>query len=159
MKKTEKIILSIVTMGIGVLLIALRGHFIGILMTIIGICLIAFGVLDIFHRLVPPAVIKIVTGSIIILCGWLLFQAVLYIVAALLLTAGILLLYDMIKKKVSCRTWYLTALEYAVPALMVLIGFLFLFHQGGMIDFIFIISGVFTVIEGGVILANAFLED
>ena len=159
MKKIEKIIISIVTMGIGVLLIALRGNFIGILMTVFGISLIALGVLDIVHNMIPPAVVKIVTGGIIILCGWLLFQAVLYIVAALLLTAGILLLYDKIKKRISCNIWYLTALEYAVPALMIVIGALFLFHQAGIIDFIFITCGIFTIVEGGIVLANAFLEE
>ena len=159
MKKIEKILAAIATIILGVLLIALRGRVIGIMMTIFGGGLIAFGVLDLWHSLVPPAVLKIVTGVVIILCGWLLVQAVLYIVAALLLAVGILLLYDKLKKKVCYKAWYLTLMEYATPSLMILIGVLFLFYQTGIVDFIFIVSGIFTLLEGGVLLANAFIEE
>lgn len=159
MKKTEKIIAAILTMAVGVLLIVLQNNFIGLLMTIAGVCLIVLGALDVFHREVPPAVVKIVTGALIIVCGWALIEAVLYIVAALLLIAGILLLYDKIKKRVVCDTLLLTALEYAVPSLFVLIGFLLLFHQAVAIEIIFVFSGILTLIEGGVLLANALLEE
>ena len=159
MKKSEKIIAAILTMAVGVLLIVLQNNFIGLLMTIAGVCLIVFGALDIFHREIPPAVVKIVTGVLIIVCGWALIEAVLYIVAALLLIAGILLLYDKIKKKVVCDTLLFTALEYAVPSLFILIGFLLLFHQAVAIEIIFVFSGILTLIEGGVLLANALLEE
>ena len=159
MKKSEKVIAAILTMSIGVLLIVLQDNFIGLLMTLAGICLIAFGALDIFHREVPPAVIKIVVGVLVIVCGWVLVEAVLYIVAAFLLIAGILLLYDKIKKKVRCDTLLLTALEYAVPALFVLIGVLLLFHQAVAIELIFIFSGILTLIEGAILLLNTFMED
>ena len=159
MKKSEKIIAAILTMAIGVLLIVMQNNFIGLLMTIAGICLIVFGALDVFHREVPPAVIKIVTGALLIVCGWVLIEAVLYIAAAILLIAGILLLYDKIKKRVVCDTLLLTALEYAVPSLFVLIGFLLLFHQAVAIEIIFVFSGILTLIEGGVLLANALLEE
>lgn len=159
MKKSEKIIAAILTMTIGVLLIVMQDNFIGLLMTLTGICLIAFGALDIFHREVPPAVIKIVVGVLIIVCGWVLVEAVLYIAAAFLLIAGILLLYDKIKKRVVCDTPILTALEYALPTLCVLIGILFLFHQAVAIEIIFVLSGILTLVEGGVLLVNALLED
>ena len=129
MKKSEKIIAAILTMAVGVLLIVQQNNFIGLLMTIAGVCLIVFGALDVLHREIPPAVVKIVVGALIIVCGWVLIEAVLYIVAAILLIAGILLLYDKIKKKVVCDTLLFTALEYAVPSLFILIGFLLLFHH------------------------------
>ena len=91
MKKTEKIISALLTIALGVLLITLRGKFISILMTVLGLGLIAFAVLDLCNRLVPPAVIKAVVGIVIILCGWTIIEAVLYILAAILLVAGILL--------------------------------------------------------------------
>ncbi len=159
MKKSEKIIAAIITMAIGVLLIVLQDNFVGLLMTLAGICLIVFGALDIFHHEVPPAVIKIVVGALIIICGWVLVEAVLYIVAALLLIVGILLLYDKIKKRVVCDTLLLTALEYAIPALFVLIGILLLFHQAVAIELIFIFSGILTLIDGGMLLVNTFLDD
>ena len=102
MKRSEKITVAIVTMVVGVLLIAMRDSFIGIIMSVAGVALIALGILDVFNRLIPPAVVKGVAGALIIICGWVLVEAVLYIVAALLLISGILLLYDKIKKGVRC---------------------------------------------------------
>ncbi len=159
MKKSEKIISAVLTMALGVLLIALKGKFIGILMTIAGVFLIALGVVDIVHKFVPPAVIKIVVGGLIILCGWVLVEAVLYIVAAVLLIAGVLLLYDKIKNRIRCTTLVHTICEYAVPALFIIIGIMFLFHQSEAINIVFILSGCLTVLEGGVLLANAIMDD
>lgn len=159
MNKTEKIIAAVATMVFGVLLIVLQDSFIGLLMTIAGICLIVWGVLDLIHRLIPPAVVKIVAAVLIIVCGWALVAAVLYIVAALLLIAGILMIYEKIKKRVYCSKWYLTVLEYSVPALFVIMGLLLLFHQTVTLEVIFIICGILTVIDGGLLLAEAFMED
>ena len=77
MKKSEKITAAILTMVVGVLLIAMQDNFIGLLMSIAGVCLIVLGVVDIFHHFIPPAVVKIVSGILIIVCGWVLVEAVL----------------------------------------------------------------------------------
>ncbi len=159
MKTSEKIVSAIITMGLGVLLLILKGDFISILMTIAGVSLIVLGVLDIFRNFVPPAVVKIVVGALIILCGWVIVEVVLYIVAAILLIVGILLLYDKVKKKIYCRDLLHTICEYAVPALFIMIGFMFLFHQGKAVNLIFIISGILTLLEGGVLLFNALSEN
>ena len=159
MKRSEKIIAAILTMVFGILLIAMQDNFISILMTIGGVCLIVLGVVDIFQRFIPPAVIKIVSGILIIVCGWALVEAVLYVVAALLLIAGILLLYDKIRKRVSCDTLWKTILEYALPAVCILIGALLLFHQAFAVELIFIITGSLTLIEGALLLVEAFDEE
>ncbi len=159
MKKSEKIISALVTVALGVLLIALRGKFISILMTVLGLGLIAFGILDFINKRIPPAVVKTVAGVVVIVCGWAIVGAVLYVVAGVLLIAGILLLYEKIKAKTRCATWYLTLCEYAMPALFIVIGILLLFNQGNTVDWVFILSGCFTVAEGGVLLVNALSDD
>ena len=146
-------------MVFGILLIIMQDNFIGILMTIAGICLIVLGVVDIFQRFIPPAVIKIVSGILIIVCGWVLVEAILYVIAALLLIAGILLLYDKIRKGVLCDTVWQTVLEYALPSVCIVIGALLLFHQAFAVEIIFIISGSLTLIEGGLLLIEAFKEE
>ena len=156
MKKTEKIIAAVLTMVVGILLIAMQDKFIGILMSIAGACLIVLGVVDIFHRYVPPAVIKIVSGILIIVCGWVLVEAVLYIVSAMLLIAGILLLYDKIKKRMRCDTWLRTVLDYSLPLVFVVIGGLLLFHQVFALEIIFVVMGCLTFIEGGILLMEVF---
>lgn len=158
MKKSEKILAAILTMVIGILLIAMQGDFIGILMTIAGVCLIVLGVIDIFSRALPSAVVKIVSGVLVIVCGWTLVEAVLYIVSAVLLIAGILLLCDKLKKKARCAVIWHTLLEYASPIACILIGGLFLLHQTLAIELVFVLGGILALLEGGILLANAFWE-
>lgn len=159
MKKTEKIIAAVLTIAVGILLIAMQDNFISVLMSIAGACLIVLGVVDLCRRYVPPAVIKIVSGVLIIVCGWVLVEAVLYIVSAMLLIAGILLLYDKIKKRVTCGSLLNTVLEYALPSVFILIGCLLLFHQAFAIEIIFVTVGCLTVIEGGILLVDAFEQE
>ena len=158
MKKSEKIIVAVLAMAVGVLLIALQGDFISILMTIAGIGLIVWGIIDLCLRQLTFGVVKIVSGILAIVCGWTLVEAVLYIVAALSLIAGILLLCDKLKKKITCNGFLRTALEYAVPSMLILLGILFLFHQTLPILFVFISGGVVIVLEGAVFLTNTLLE-
>ena len=159
MKKTERIIAAVLTMVVGVLLIAMQDKFIGLLMSIAGACLIVLGVVDLCHRYVPPAVVKMVSGVLIIVCGWVLVEAVLYIVSAMLLIAGILVLYDKIKKRVRCDTVFKTVLEYVMPSMFILIGGVLLFHQAFALEIIFVITGILTLLDGGILLLEAFEEE
>ena len=159
MKKSEKLISAIATIAFGLLLIILGAKFIKVLMTLAGIGLIILGVIDLLNRFIPLAVIKIVVGVFVIICGLALIEAVLYVVAAVLLIAGILLLYDKVKHGLRCATLAHTIMEYASPSLLILIGILLLFHQGAMINAVFIISGILTIIEGGLVILNALWND
>lgn len=159
MKRTEKIFSALLTIALGVLLIVLQGDVISILMTVLGIGLLSFGIMDIYNKLVPPAVVKFVVGVVVILCGWVIVEAVLYVVASLLLIAGILLLYEKIKNKIVCNVVWQTICEYAAPAICIVIGGLLLFNQGNTVSWVFIFSGSFTVIEGGLLFVNAVVGD
>ncbi len=158
MKKSEKIVAACLTIALGILLIVLKNDFISILMTIAGIGLIVLGIMDVVSRNVPSAVIKIVCGTFIIICGWAVVKAVLYIIAAALLILGILLVYYKIKRKVRGCTPFHTVCEYAVPALCIAIGVLLLFHKGAAITVILVISGILTIVEGCILLFNAIAE-
>ena len=117
------------------------------------------GIIDIVNKLVPPGVVKIVAGVLIIVCGWAIVEAVLYILAGILLIFGILLLYYKIKNNVrGCNFWY-TLLEYLTPAICIAIGVLLLFHKGAVVDFVFIASGILTFLEGGILLFNVLSEE
>lgn len=159
MKKSEKIISAILMMVLGVMFIILKDKFIGLLMTVAGISLIVLGVADLIENLVPPAVIKIVSGILVIVCGWVVVEAVLYILAGVLLVFGILLLYDEIKNKEGCERLWQTLLRYAVPVICIAIGILLLFHRGEMIEIVLIISGCLIFLEGGILLFNALIEE
>ncbi|MBO5240100.1 MAG: DUF308 domain-containing protein [Clostridia bacterium] len=159
MKRTEKIVLALLTISFGVLLIVLKGGIISILMTVLGVGLIAFGLVDLLNRTFPPAVIKTVIGAIVILCGWVIVKAVLYVLAAALLIVGILLLYEKIKSKTVCPALWQTICEYAVPVVFLLIGLCLLFNQGNTVEWVFILSGSFTIVEGGLLLVNGLYQD
>ena len=159
MKKSEKIITAALTIALGVLLIVLKGEIVSILMTVLGLGLIVLGILDLFERQIPPAVVKAVIGIVIIVCGWVIVKAVLYLLSALLLIAGILLLYERIKTRGVCSTVFQAICRFAAPALCILIGILLLFNQGNTVAWVFVLSGVFTVLEGGLLLAEALVDD
>jgi hypothetical protein len=159
MKRTEKIIAAVLTMVVGVLLIVMKDKFIGVLTTVIGLGLIVFGIVDIIGGGVPPAVVKMVGGLLVILCGWLVVEAVLYLLSAVTLILGILILYDKIKGRACGNTWWNTALAYAPAGLCIAIGLLLLFHKCLSPTLIFIGCGIFALIEGGILLFNVFWEE
>ena len=159
MKRTEKMIVALLTIALGVVLIILKSDVISILMTALGLGLIVLGCMDLYNKCIPPAVVKIVVGAIIILFGWVLVSAVLYILAAGLIILGILLLYELLKKRSKGDNLLQMIGQYAIPALCLLIGVLLLFNQGGTVAWVFVLSGIFTVLEGGVLLLEAFFED
>ncbi len=159
MKKSEKIIAAVLTMVLGVLFILLKDDFIGLLMTIAGVALIILGVIDIVNKLVPPAVVKIVTGALVIVCGWIIVEAILYICAGILLVFGILLLYYKIKNNVRGCTLWQTILEFVTPVICIAIGIVLLFYSPSIVNFIFIASGILAFIEGGILLYEALIND
>ena len=156
LKKSEKIIGAVLVMVLGVLLIILQNRFIGILMTVLGVSLIILGLVDIINGCIPPAIVKIVAGGLVIVCGWLAVRAVLYIVSALLLILGILLLYAKIKSGAKNTRLPFLICEYAKSGICIGIGILFLFHQGTVVGLVFNTGGVLALVEGGVLLVDAF---
>ncbi len=159
MTKTEKLIIALGVMALGILFILLTDKFIGILMTVAGGCLIALGVVDIFNRRVVQAVIKLVSGVLLVICGWTLVEGVLYILAGVLLVFGILAVYDKIKNGSGCVTLWRNLLSYAVPVIGVAIGVLLLLQ--GLVDVgvLLVISGVLLVVAGAIILIETLLEE
>lgn len=159
MKKSEKIIAAVLTMVVGVLLIALKGKFIGVIAVVAGVSLIVLGIVDIFGSGIPPAVIKIVVGVLIIVCGFAVVRAVVYVICAALLIAGVLLLYDKLKNGLRYMEIPQKICEIAMPSVCILIGVLLLFHNIKLMNMIFVICGILSLIEGGLILFNAFGEE
>ena len=159
MKKSEKILSAILTMGVGMMLIVLKGNLIGVLMTVVGVCLIALGLMDFWGRLIPPATVKCIVGVFIIICGWTVIEAVLYIAAALLLIVGILLLYDKIRCSKIVDCWQDALCEYAVSILYILMGSLLLFHKNSAMNTILVIVGVLALVQGAILLFKIWREE
>ena len=159
MKKSEKIIVALLTICLGVLVMVLRGKLIEILTSVIGIVFIVLGVVDLIYKRVPPAVIKVVSGAMILICGLTLVGIVLYLMAGLLLITGILLAYEKYKARRCRQNIKEMLLEYATPILLIAMGLLLLCNQGTTVQWIFIVCGILTVIEGGVLLLEGILQE
>ena len=155
MRKSEKILSSIFTIALGVLLIVMKGEMISVFMTILGVALIVLGCIELFERNVTQAVIKLVFGALIIFFGWTIVSAVVYIIAAMVLVVGILALYDCIRFHIHCLSREEVIRTLLTPIFCILIGLTLFFNQW---DWIFIVAGILTIIEGGVLLWNILNE-
>ncbi len=159
MKKSEKIISAVVLMALGILFIVLQDEFVGILMTVAGVSLLVLGIVDIFGGNLPQAIVKMVAGLLVVIAGWTVVEAVLYILAGILLVCGTLWLYSKIKNRDCCDMVWQTVLDYAAPSVCILLGFLFLFHHTMALSFVLVTGGILIILEGGMVLFNAFAEE
>ena len=82
--------------------------------------------------------------------------AVVYITAALVLIVGILALYDCLRYKLKCAQGLELIRALAMPAVCILIGVILFFNKW---EWIFVLAGILTVLEGGLILADALSEN
>ncbi len=156
MNKSEKIISSVFTIALGVLLIVMKGEMISVFMTILGVALIVLGLVELLRKDVPSAVVKIVFGGVIIFFGWTIVTAVVYITAALVLIVGILALYDCARYKLKCIRGIELIRALAIPTVCILIGVTLFFNER---EWIFVVVGILTILEGGLILADALTEN
>ena len=155
MKKTEKLIAALLTIALGVLFLVLKEDVVSIAMTVLGVALIVLGVLDLIAKNIPLGVVKGVVGVLVIVFGWLLTKAVLYIVGGLLLIVGILGIFELCKRKVGFKGVD-ALLQYVKPIICIVIAIL-LFLNG--LNWVFIIIGIVTVVEGGILLIDAIRND
>ncbi len=159
MKSSEKAVCGVLTVLLGVLFIALQGDVVSVAMTLLGAALIVWGVLDLFELRFEPSLIKIVAGAVIVLFGWLIVGAVLYILAAALLALGAYFLYVRLKNRSCCASLPDLLLYCAPPVVCMLAAFILFFNQGCAAAWVFIVSGVFIVTEGGLLLWEAFRKN
>jgi len=152
LKNKEKFLSAFFTIALGILLIVMKQDLISIFMTIFGISLIILGILDFFAKDMTGAVIKCVLGVLIIVFGWTIASAVVYIVAAGLLILGILGLYDLVRVKNLCVHGFDALRAYALPIGCIVIGLILFFNQW---DWIFVLAGMCTVIEGALLFMDA----
>lgn len=159
MKKTEKVVVALLTLLLGIALLILRGSLISVLMSVVGIVFIAFGIIQWIKGQIVLAIIKAVIGIVLIICGWTVVSAVLYVLAAAVMITGILLLYEQLKNQGCGATLLQKIAAFAYPIVCILIGFFLLFNNGNEAQWVFIVSGSLTVLEGGLLLLSAFALD
>ena len=155
MNKTEKIISSIFTIALGVLLIVMKGEMISVFMTVFGIALISLGVIELLRKEVTSAAMKIAIGGLIIFLGWALVSAVVYVLATLLVVVAVLTAYDYVKHRYgSCQSLE-TILDLIPSIICLLIGVILFFNE---FEWCFVVAGSLTVFLGGFVFGTTITE-
>jgi hypothetical protein len=157
-KKSEKIVTSILTLTLGILLMVLKGGTLQVFTSVVGVMLLVLSVFDFVAKDFKLGVAKCVIGALILVFGWLIVKVALYVLAAGLVIVGVWGIYDRIKCGVGFSWTAKPILLYARPVVCTLIGVLLLFNQGGTIDWVFVVGGILTVIEGGLLLLEALAD-
>lgn len=155
MKKTEKLIASIVAIALGVLLIVLKGTTVQVITSIFAVLLLVLGVMDFVAREAQIGALKCVAGIFILAFSWLILSTVLYAIAAILLVTAVWWVYELWRTSCLRSFTYHAFLMYARPLLLALIGVFLLFHNGEEREWVFIFAGIFTVLEGALLFAAA----
>ena len=147
MNKSQKIIPSLFNLVLGILFVIYKGEVVSIAMTIAGVMLVVLAIVSLVKNKIPACVIYAVLAVLVFVAGWLLLKIALYILAAVLLINGITQLWSIItsKKKMSfAKALFLLVL----PLFNIIAGICLLFNQGGTIAWVFIVTGIFLIVEG-----------
>jgi uncharacterized membrane protein HdeD (DUF308 family) len=116
-------------------------------MSLIGITLVVLGIIDILRARVFSGVVKLVFAALVVLAGWLFVTLALYVLGAFLLIAGITQLIAISKLKIKKLTLP-AVMHIAQPVIYILVAICLFFNQGGAISWVFILSGVFLILDG-----------
>lgn len=154
MYKQQNTITAITSIILGLLLVIMKGEVISIALTIAGIAILLSAVSDFTHQMTNLGIIKSVIGVCILIFGWMFINLALYILAAAIIIMGLLKMSNMSKGIPVNLTMKEKGILYIKPLLTVLAGVCLLFHQGGAIDWVFTITGVLLVAEGVMDLAE-----
>ena len=104
-------------------------------------------------------IIKIVVGAVVIVFGWAFVTVALYVIGVLLILYGLLALVNKIKLRVHYTNVVSTVISYSVQVVSIIIGLFLLFNQGGTVNWVFIVAGIFSIIEGLLLLVDACKKD
>ena len=123
MKKTEKLIASIVTVALGVLLIALKGVTVQIVTSIFGILLIVLGVLNLTYKETGLGAAECAFGILIVAFGWLISSVVLYVISVFLFIIAVWWIFELWRARCVRSFSWSSLLQYAQPFFGLFIGF------------------------------------
>lgn len=154
-KNQNKLIGALLLTVLGILFLIWKGGVISIAMTVLGVMLIVQAVLDLIAKNYVPCVVRGVLGVVIIVFGWAFVTVALYIMAAVLLIYGILQLIEAIKAYPKQKNAVSKIVGFIQPAVCILISVCLLFNQGGTISWVFIIAGIFLIVQGVLGLIDA----
>ncbi len=148
MLKRNRIISAVSAIALGLLFIILKGEVIGIGITVFGLAAIIMAILDFVNGFAAAGAVKGVVGVCILVFGWMFINLALYILAAGIIIFGLLQIIGTHRIGTVFLTSRESVMAYIRPVLTISVGALLLFHQDGVIDWLFIVTGILLAAEG-----------
>lgn len=155
-KNQNKLISAVLMTVLGILFIVFKNEVISIALTVLGVLLVVQAILDFIHKAYVSGVIRAVIGALILVFGIgnLLVTVALYVMAAVLLVYGILQLIGALKALNKNSSLLAKIFAFLEPAVCLFIAVCLLFNQGGTIAWVFIVAGIFLIIDGVIALID-----
>jgi uncharacterized membrane protein HdeD (DUF308 family) len=143
----SRIVLAVALIIIGVLFCALRASMLSILLTLVGVVLIALGIYDIVRKKYVKGAIEAAAGLVIIVCGWTIVEITLLILGIVFIAYAV---YSIIEsapkiKESKGANKILTILN---PILLLVFGILLVVSYWALGDVICIIIGIIAIVDG-----------
>lgn len=148
MKIKNDVFEAVLSIVLGVMLLFLKGDVLNLALTLMGVVVLFIAFTDVRNQQISDAVIKAVMGVCIIAFGWLFVNLALYIVAAVLIIVGLSKFVNIRKSSPVNLSAKEMVFLYAKPVLFLLTGVLLFLNQGGVIDWVFVVTGILQIIEG-----------
>jgi uncharacterized membrane protein HdeD (DUF308 family) len=140
--KLSRLASAVMMLVLGVLFIWKQSAVINIATWVLGIALIALGVVDLLSKNLFSAIVKATLGVVILVLGNTLIDIALTIIAIIMIVLGAVQFFEIFRRRAS-GTERLFALISA--ALYIVIGvLLFLGHR---MDWMFIVIGIFMIVD------------
>ena len=154
MQRNGNLISGLISIALGLMLIIMKGEVISVALTVLGTTAIVMAVADFTKGFTASGIVKAVVGVCILVFGWLFINVALYLLAGAIIIMGLMQILEIHRSGIVFLTNGEKILAYLKPVLTVLAGILLLFNQGGVIDGVFIATGVLLIFEGILGLAD-----
>lgn len=154
--KKNDLISALFMAVLGVLFIILKKNVVGISMTVFGALFIIFAIISLISKRYTVAAVQAIIGALIIVLGWVLVDIALFIFAILLLLFGILQLVGAIQGLSQSNGILAKIIGFAKSAICIALAIFLLINNGAVVEWVFIIAGIFFILEGVISLINYF---
>lgn len=155
MKFTNKSIIGIIAIIVGVLFVAMKGEFISLALTLLGAGAIVMGIMDIVKENSKSGIMKLIVGAAIIVFGWLFVNIALTVIAVLLVVYCIADLVSNLKTDGYAMSGVQMMRTYFKPITGLIAGACLLFNQGGTVAWAFVITGIIFILDGIMMLKES----
>ncbi len=144
---------AIVMIAVGIMLlfggVNAANQIMGIIVTLIGVVLIALGIVSILSKNLPYGIVLLAVGILVVIFAWTLAYIAFILLGVLLFAYG---LDDLIKKRGSIAS-NLIALLIGISIILLACGSRFSWQ---FLNILFYIAGALTLVDGIILLVESF---